>query len=497
MKSMAISRGCKMTHSFVFSNVQVLVVGDLMLDKYLHSEVVRISPEAPVPVAHVKREEARVGGAANVAANCATLGARARVLGLVGEDDDARALQEILARYSVVVGMPPHPDCVTISKLRVMSRGQQLMRLDFEDRTSHDTSKMLEPYFDKALPEASVVVFSDYGKGALSGVRDLLVRAKAAGKMTIVDPKGKDFERYRGASIITPNLSEFTTVVGPCRDDAELTEKARNMARELDLGGVLVTRSERGMIYVPCKGEVISVASRVRDVFDVTGAGDTVVAGLAVALAAGRSLEEAVILSNICAGVVVGKVGTSTVSLEELDNALAGQYDRSVSNTAKGGDARNKIVSVAELKIIREQLRRDGRSLVMTNGCFDVLHAGHVSYIRAAAREGDVLAIAVNSDESVRGLKGATRPINPLEARTNILSALQDVDWVVSFSDPDPKRLYKEILPDVLVKGADYSDKEIVGAEDVINAGGRIKLIEFVDGFSSTSIIAKIKEAEK
>ncbi|MDA7861322.1 D-glycero-beta-D-manno-heptose 1-phosphate adenylyltransferase, partial [Akkermansiaceae bacterium] len=317
------------------------------------------------------------------------------------------------------------------------------------------------------------------------------------GKTTIVDPKGTDFERYKGATIITPNLLEFTSVVGPCGDDAELVDKARNLARDLDLGGILVTRSERGMIYVPSKGEVISVPAQVQDVFDVTGAGDTVVAALAVALAAGQPLNEAILLSNLCAGVVVGKVGTSTVSIAELVAARSRKRTSAAPRTAKDQDPSEKIISVADLKAIREELRHDGRTIVMTNGCFDILHAGHVRYINAASRKGDVFAIAVNSDASVRMLKGDGRPINPLEARMEVLAALQYVDWVVSFSEPTPQNLYNEILPDILVKGADYEGKAIVGADEVIKSGGHLELIDFLDGYSTTSIIEKINRNEK
>lgn len=486
-----------MEHIYDFSNARVLVVGDLMLDKYLHSDVNRISPEAPVPVAQVTHEEARVGGAGNVAANCTALGAHARALGIVGEDEDARRLTEILGGYSVVLSMPPQPDFTTISKLRVVSRGQQLIRLDLENRFAPNMSKKLYPFFDQTLPEVDIVVFSDYGKGVLAEVETLIARGIAAGKKIIVDPKGTDFGRYRGASIITPNLSEFTAVVGPCGDDAEMIDKARNLARDIDVEGILVTRSERGMTYVPSEGDVSSVPAQVRDVFDVTGAGDTVVAALAVALAAGKPLDEAILLSNLCAGVVVGKVGTSTVSLAELDAAVARQRVPGGPDTTQSRNRHNKIVSVEDLKTIRDELRYDGRTLVMTNGCFDVLHAGHVNYINAAAHKGDVLAIAVNSDESVRNLKGDTRPINTLDARMNLLAALQDVNWVVSFSDPTPKQLYGEILPDVLVKGADYKNKKVVGADEVIKAGGRVELIDFLDGYSTTSIIAKFKGNEK
>lgn len=480
-----------------FSTARVLIVGDMMLDKYLHCDVNRISPEAPVPVAHLQHEETRPGGAGNVAANCATLGARVRVLGILGEDENARLLQDILDGYSVTLCMPLQPEFSTITKLRIVSKGHQLLRLDVENRIDDQLAKNLQPYFEQALPEADVVVFSDYGKGSLAEVKTLITKAAAMGKTTIVDPKGTDFERYRGASIITPNLLEFTSVVGPCGDDAELVDKARNLARDLELGGILVTRSERGMTYVPSEGDVLFVPAQVQDVFDVTGAGDTVVATLAVAIASEHSLEEAILLSNLCAGVVVGKVGTSTVSIAELDAARARQEGPSMRRTPKDQDPREKIISVADLKAIREQLRHDGRTIVMTNGCFDVLHAGHVRYINAASRKGDVLAIAVNSDASVRILKGDARPINPLEARMEVLSALQHVDWVVSFSDPTPQHLYNEILPDFLVKGADYESKAVVGADEVMKSGGRVELIDFVDGYSTTAIIEKIKGTEK
>ena len=497
MKWLNIALKNNMKNTLDFSAARVLIVGDMMLDKYLHSDVNRISPEAPVPVAHLQHEEARPGGAANVAANCASLGARTRVLGILGEDENVRILQDILAEYSVTLCMPLQPELSTITKLRIVSRGHQLLRLDVENRIGRQLAKSLQPYFELALPEADVVVFSDYGKGSLAEVQTLIAKASAMGKTTIVDPKGTDFERYRGASIITPNLLEFTSVVGPCSDDAELVDKARNLAIDLELRGILVTRSERGMTYVPSAGDVVSVPAQIQDVFDVTGAGDTVVAALAVAIASGQSLEDAILLSNLCAGIVVGKVGTSTVSFSELDAARARRRTSGRPRTGKDQETREKLISVAELREIREKLRRDGHTVVMTNGCFDVLHAGHVRYINAASRKGDVLVIAVNSDSSVRTLKGDNRPINSLEARMEVLAALQHVDWVVSFSDLTPQRLYTEILPDILVKGADYEGKAVAGADEVIKSGGRLELIDFLDGYSTTSVIEKIKGNEK
>lgn len=476
-----------------FSNASVLVVGDLMLDKYWHSDVQRISPEAPIPVAHFKREEQRVGGAGNVALNCVTLGAKTKLLGIVGEDDNGAAIRELLADQSVSFETPdknPHP---TISKIRVMSRGQQLLRLDFEDPIPSDFAEALVPQFEVALSEATVVVLSDYGKGTLTSSASMLAMAKAAGKITIVDPKGTDFERYRGASIVTPNFGEFTAVVGPCKDEAEIVDKARELALRFDFNAVLVTRSELGMLLVPAEGGSFSVPAKARAVFDVTGAGDTVVAALAAALAAGMTLEDSVAIANVCASIVVAKVGTSSVTLGELIIALASKDNlkSDMSEDAKAG--RGKIISLRELGQIREYFKKTGRSLVMTNGCFDILHAGHVAYLAEAARRGDVLAIAVNSDASVRGLKGDDRPFNSLEARMNVLASLHDIDWLVSFDEQDPDLIYQEIVPDVLVKGADYAGKTVVGADHVTAAGGRVELIEFLDGYSTTAIADRIR----
>ncbi|WP_434525763.1 bifunctional D-glycero-beta-D-manno-heptose-7-phosphate kinase/D-glycero-beta-D-manno-heptose 1-phosphate adenylyltransferase HldE [Photorhabdus asymbiotica] len=461
----------------------VLVVGDVMLDRYWYGPTSRISPEAPVPVVKVNTVEERPGGAANVAMNIAALGANSHLVGLTGIDDAARALNEKLSGVKVCcdfVAVPTHP---TITKLRVLSRNQQLIRLDFEEGFDNvDVRPMLER-IEKALPYIGAVVLSDYAKGALSQVQSMIKLANDAKVPVLIDPKGNDFERYRGATLLTPNLSEFEAVVGCCKDDDELVEKGTKLVKDLDLQALLITRSEQGMSLLSVDQPPLHLPTQAQEVFDVTGAGDTVIGVLATAIAAGRPLNEACFLANAAAGVVVGKLGTSTVSPIELENAVRGRAE-----TGFG------VMTESQLKQAVADARQRGERIVMTNGCFDILHAGHVSYLENARKLGARLIVAVNSDASTKRLKGESRPVNPLEQRMIVLSALGVVDWVVPFEEDTPRRLIADVLPDVLVKGGDYKPEEIAGSEEVWAAGGEVKVLNFEDGISTTNIIKAIKK---
>ncbi|QKJ50374.1 bifunctional D-glycero-beta-D-manno-heptose-7-phosphate kinase/D-glycero-beta-D-manno-heptose 1-phosphate adenylyltransferase HldE [Providencia rettgeri] len=464
-----------------YKQAGVLVVGDVMLDRYWHGPANRISPEAPVPVVKVTMVEERPGGAANVAMNIASLGANSRLVGLTGIDDAAKALTENLNAVQVrcdFVAIPTHP---TITKLRVLSRNQQLIRLDFEEGFDNvDAQPMLER-IEQALPHIGALVLSDYAKGALTHVEKMIALANKAGVPVLIDPKGNNFERYRGATLLTPNMSEFDTIVGLCKNNQDVEEKGMKLLQSLDLTALLITRSEQGMSLIRRDEAPLHLPTQAQEVFDVTGAGDTVIGVLAASIASGRPLHEACALANAAAGVVVGKLGTSTVSPIELENAIRGRAD-----TGFG------VMTESELKQAVANARQRGERVVMTNGCFDILHAGHVSYLANARKLGDRLIVAVNSDASTRRLKGETRYVNPLEQRMAVLGALGAVDWVVPFEEDTPQRLIAEVLPDILVKGGDYQPEDIAGSAEVWAAGGEVKVLNFEDGISTTNIIKNI-----
>lgn len=461
-----------------FAAVSLLVAGDIMLDRYWKGATERISPEAPVPVMRVTGDEFRPGGAGNVALNAAALGARGALLGLVGEDAEADMLRARLARDGVECLFVALPAQRTITKLRVVSKNQQLMRLDFEAEGGLDDRGALVDGFAGALDGRQGVLLSDYAKGALRRVPELIAQARQRGLPVVVDPKGQDFQRYRGATVLTPNQPEFEAVAGRPTSEDDLVARAERMRVELGLEALLITRGERGMTLVENGREALHLPTQAREVFDVTGAGDTVVATLGVALAAGMPLRDAVSLANLAAGIVVGKFGTATVSRAEL--ALAMEAHLPLSLGAIDEDSLARLVVRA---------RAAGERIVMTNGCFDILHAGHVAYLKQARALGDRLIVAVNDDDSVRRLKGSTRPVNGLDARMAVLAALAAVDWVVPFSEDTPERLICRLTPDILVKGGDYDPEHIAGAECVRRAGGETRALPFVDGYSTTELI--------
>lgn len=466
-----------------FSKARVLVAGDVMLDRYWQGPAARISPEAPVPVVKVEGDEYRAGGAGNVALNAAALGAQATLVGLVGADAEASLLAERLQALGVRCAFARVPGSRTITKLRVLSRHQQLIRLDFEDGFAACDGNDIASRFEAVLPDVDAVVLSDYAKGALREASALIGTARRRGLPVVVDPKGRDFARYRGATLLTPNQSEFEAVVGPVTDDADLETKGERLRDDLGLAALLVTRSEKGMTLLAKGHAPVHLPTRAREVYDVTGAGDTVVAVLAAALAAGESMRDAVALSNLAAGVVVGKLGTATVSPAELVAAMEEHVP-----------IRRGVVGEDELVLLTARARAAGERIVMTNGCFDILHAGHVGYLQQARALGDRLIVAVNDDDSVRRLKGTGRPVNPLGARAAVLAALAAVDWVVPFAEDTPERLICRLLPEVLVKGGDYRVEDIAGGACVMRAGGEVRVLDFVDGHSTTRMIETIRK---
>jgi D-beta-D-heptose 7-phosphate kinase/D-beta-D-heptose 1-phosphate adenosyltransferase len=464
-----------------FSGASVVVAGAVMLDRYLFGGTDRISPEAPVPVVRVRETDDRAGGAANVAVNLASLGVETTLLGVTGKDEEAAVLKAVLEQQQIKCRFEAVRNWPTTTKTRVQSRGQQLIRLDREEQ-GLSGSDALPGLLQKALKSASAVVLSDYGKGALGNVSAMIDQCRKANIPVLVDPKGSDFDKYRGATVLTPNQSEFESVVGVCESEDELVAHARTVIADLELGALLVTRSEKGMLLVEASDEPIFLSTRAREVFDVTGAGDTVIAVLAGALASGESLAAAAALSNFAAGLVVRKIGVSSVSPSEIRAAL--------HQRGQGGRG---LVSEVDLATMVSEAKLQNESVVMTNGCFDFLHAGHVAYLEEAKSLGDRLIVAVNDDESVRRLKGDGRPVNALQDRMAVLAGLAAVDWVVPFSEDTPARLIQMMLPDILVKGGDYRPDEIAGAKDVLKNGGEVRVLAFREGHSSSNIIDKLR----
>jgi D-beta-D-heptose 7-phosphate kinase/D-beta-D-heptose 1-phosphate adenosyltransferase len=465
-----------------FSKARVLVVGDVMLDRYWHGPVSRISPEAPVPVVKVDQLEDRVGGAGNVALNAAELGASVTLLAVTGKDKEAEQLRACLNESGINCELQQLSTVPTVAKLRVISQHQQLIRLDFEEPLAeHIDQAQLLSQFEKLLNQADVVVLSDYGKGTLSNAQHFIQAANKAEVPVLVDPKSLDFADYQGATVVTPNFKEFTAVVGAISSEAELTAKGQNLINKHGLTHLLITRGAEGMTLLSQATDPVSIPTKAQEVYDVTGAGDTVIAALATGLACGLKAAEAMHLANTAAGVTVGKLGSATVSEAELRTAL--REERCLPFG---------VLTEEKLKEVVAEAKANGERVVMTNGCFDILHAGHVHYLNEAKALGDRLIVAVNDDASVTKLKGPSRPINPLERRMAVLAGLASADWVVPFSEETPQRLISEVLPNVLVKGGDYKVEEIAGHKEVLANGGSVEILGFVEGLSTSAVVEQL-----
>ena len=481
-----------MRHTFDdLARARVAVIGDLMLDVYLQGEVERISPEAPVPVVRLASERAVAGGAANVAANVAHLGGQVDLVGAAGPDEGFAALSRLLdghgdiARERVVVDAR----CRTTRKTRLLGHNQQIARIDHEDRgpLPEAVEAAVAERAAAAVAEADIAILSDYGKGVVSDrvLAAVFAASAASGKRVIVDPKRRDLAAYRGADIVTPNRAELTLATGhPCETDEE-ARAAAAIAIGLCGADILLTRSEKGMSYFPVHGEPIHLPTVAQEVFDVSGAGDTVVGTLALCLAAGLPIAEAMRAANHAAGIVVGKVGTALVSREELLADLAADDDG-------GADVEDgRLLALDDLVALRAFWRRQGLSVGVTNGCFDLVHPGHVSLIRQAAGACDRLVMALNTDASVRRLKGPSRPIQSEAARAEVVGALKGVAAVVLFDEDTPRDLIAALQPDLLVKGADYTEETVVGADIVKASGGRILLARLTPGQSTSRLAAR------
>ncbi|MFQ5658950.1 MAG: bifunctional D-glycero-beta-D-manno-heptose-7-phosphate kinase/D-glycero-beta-D-manno-heptose 1-phosphate adenylyltransferase HldE [Gammaproteobacteria bacterium] len=468
------------------ATARILVVGDVILDRYVYGDTTRISPEAPVPVVKVRSTRDRPGGAANVALNIGALGVTVQLIGITGEDENAEVLSGQLNDAGVQSRFVRQPGFPTITKLRVLSRHQQLLRLDYEaDSVSADSNALQQLYIDE-LEQADAVILSDYAKGSLHATNALIDLARNSDIRVLVDPKGDDFSRYRHASLLTPNLTEFETIVGACRNQDDLVEKGRSLCQELALEALCITRGEQGMTLIDRQQDnVVHLPAQAREVFDVTGAGDTVIATLAAAMVSGYGLEEALLFANRAAGLVVEKLGAAPVSVRELNTSPENPLT-----------ATSAVVGREELIRAVAAARDRGETIAMTNGCFDLLHAGHVHYLTEAGCCADRLIVAVNDDACVKRLKGRGRPINPLPQRMAVLAGLAAVDWVTAFSEDTPEALVKLVKPDVLVKGGDYRPEQIAGAEYVRQNGGKVEVIPFKDDSSTSSIIRTIRNSE-
>lgn len=469
-----------------FQSLHLLVVGDVMLDRYWYGETSRISPEAPVPIVQVHTSEARPGGAGNVAVNIAALGSKVSLFGICGDDEAGQALRVTLANAQVNDYLTYHNTLQTTIKQRVLSQHQQLLRLDFENTPINPDFAPSLSHYKTLLPKAQAMIFSDYGKGMVKKAAEFIALAKQQDIPVIVDPKGTDFTYYQGATVLTPNRKEFEAVVGVCDSEEAIATKAFALIHSLNLKALLLTRGEQGMSLFQLGLPALHLPARTHDVYDVTGAGDTVAAVLAMMLGGGESLPQAATLANVAAGLVVGKLGAATVELSELQNTLVQSYPMEQG-----------ILTQEGVVMARRKAKLRGERVVLTNGCFDLLHAGHVAYLNEAKALGDRLIVAVNDDDSVARLKGQDRPINSLKNRMAVLAGLSAVDWVVSFSEDTPADLINLLLPDVLVKGGDYQSQTIVGSNSVLAQGGEVKVLPFVEGCSTTNLLKKIRHTEK
>jgi D-beta-D-heptose 7-phosphate kinase/D-beta-D-heptose 1-phosphate adenosyltransferase len=477
-----------------FSHLRVLVVGDVMIDRYVVGDVERISPEAPVPVLRQAREYSRPGGAANVAMNLAGLGLKTTLAGFVGDDGYASELRALMLDSGVDAGALVTSSLPTIAKTRVVSRTQQLMRIDVESRerpTAEDTAA-LQARAVAAVADADAVVLSDYAKGALSEelCRAVIDAARAKGIPLLADPKTRDLAKYAGATTVCPNLQELSAATGVDVHATEaLLQAGRELLANLNIDFLTVTMSEKGIRVLQRNGaEEYHSPARAREVFDVSGAGDTVIATLAASLAGGLRIESAVELANVAAGIVVAKLGTVPIASHEIVGELT--VSSGVASAEKVLDRHRAIARVAEW-------RASGETIVFTNGCFDLLHIGHITLLEDCRRFGSKLVVGMNTDQSVSRLKGPTRPIVGENERTKVMAALGSVDLVTLFDEPTPMELIQSMRPDVLVKGGDYTIETVVGHEEVIAAGGRVEIVPTVEGFSTSNIVKKMVEGAR
>ena len=481
------------TRGFAGKDAWALVIGDLMLDRYLWGEVERISPEAPVPVVLLKQETECAGGAANVAANLASLGVKTRLVGYIGADDDGSRLKRAIHDIGVETRGLLHSEThATIAKTRIIGGHQQMLRLDRESRAAYsgkDMQALLRIVHQQLAEQPAVVVLSDYAKGVLTPqlCQAVIAEARRLGIPVLVDPKGRDYSKYAGATALTPNKREAAEACQvDARNNPALLNAAVKLRGELGLDFLAVTRGEEGVTLIE-QDHSRHIPATAKQVFDVSGAGDTVIATLAAGLIAGLSRHEALHLANLAAGIVVGRVGTVAIKREELLGELLSEERR---------EQADKVCNLAQLVARVARWRAAGERIVFTNGCFDLLHAGHVTYLEQARKLGGHLVVGLNSDRSVSALKGPARPVIHEQDRARVLAALEVVDAVILFDQDTPLELIRQIRPEVLAKGSDYSEEQVVGGTEVKSWGGRVALVEIVPGRSSSGIIQKLTGEE-
>jgi D-beta-D-heptose 7-phosphate kinase/D-beta-D-heptose 1-phosphate adenosyltransferase len=471
-----------------FADNKIIVVGDVMLDVYYMGEVCRLSPEAPVPIVRVKEKTWTLGGAGNVALNLVKLGCRTVLLGVRGEGRAGKRLSELNKENGIVDGLIVDSNHTTTSKTRVIGQGQQLIRLDEENvwKGSEESRRQLLAQFEEAINDGDAVILSDYGKGVLNHIApsEIIWRCKERQIPIFVDSKAGNWERFRGATCITPNIREVEGVVGSAieNDEETLAEIAQSLRRKYGFDWFVITRGPDGMCLVGTEASPLFAKAMAREVYDVSGAGDTVIATLAAGVVSGLALPRATELANIAAGIVVGKLGSQPISIGELEAAF-------LMNAAGAGDVcSGKMVTQNVVQLQAKAWQAIGEKIVFTNGCFDLIHAGHVHVLDEAKKRGDRLVVGVNSDASVRRLKGSGRPIVTQKDRVRVLSSLGCVDLIVPFEEDTPLSLIDALRPDVLVKGGNCSLKNVVGRKLVESYGGKVQLIPFLDGYSTTDI---------
>ncbi|RZB35142.1 MAG: D-beta-D-heptose 7-phosphate kinase / D-beta-D-heptose 1-phosphate adenosyltransferase [Desulfobacteraceae bacterium Eth-SRB1] len=474
-----------------FNQSRLLVVGDVMVDEYLWGEVDRISPEAPVQIVSIKNEVFTLGGAGNVANNIVSLGANVSVAGVIGTDRCGNVLLEKFKELGVdTEGIIQVPDRPTTRKTRVVANNQQVLRIDRETKQniSKNTMELLIKYIDNKIPLVDAVLISDYGKGLITDklIKKIISSAKKHNKTTIADPKGLSFSKYSGISLLTPNKKEASLASGvDIINRSSLVKAGTNILNTIDIDNLLITCGKEGMVLFERNKEPCTINARAKQVFDVSGAGDTVAAVFGLAIASGASFADSAVIANAAAGIVVGKLGTATISQKELLFALKPYPD----------DIIFKHKNLSELPVLIQELRKNGKRIVLTNGCFDILHTGHIMLFSASKQFGDILIVAIDDDDSVKKLKGRGRPVLSANERVKILSALDSVDYVVVFSSDKLNGLINIIRPDVLTKGSNYSSNRVVGHETVEQFGGKTVIIPIIEKISSSIIINNIKHS--
>ena len=465
----------------------ILVIGDLMIDHYLWGSCDRISPEAPVQVVNVKKESSVLGGAGNVINNLVTLGSVVDVISVIGNDSVANELKSLLEKIDVPTSnLVVENNRKTSKKSRLIASQQQVLRYDMEsiDDINENSHKQIIQTLEKNIDKYSSIILSDYGKGVLTTnlTKEIIKIANKNSIKVLVDPKGKDYSKYKGSYTLTPNKKEAMEATNiDIKDESSLIEALKSLKMQCNLEVSLITLSEQGIAIFD--DELTIKPTVAREVYDVTGAGDTVIASIAFALGNNLDIKDAIYFANLAAGVVVGKIGSATTTLDEIY-----EYEYSLHKS----NSTSHIKTFDEIKTLASKLHSQGKKIVFTNGCFDILHAGHVKYLEVAKNYGDILIVGVNADCSVRKLKGSTRPINNQDDRAYILASLESVDYVVIFEEETPYELIKLIKPHTLVKGGDYEGKDVVG-QDIAN---ELKLVQFVDGKSTTNTIKRIKNSE-